>query len=312
VGAVTTWTERAADATKALVASFWDDRRQLFRISTARRWPLGSWHYWWQAHALDALTLAGDADRAPRLVDGVLRRNGGRITNDYYDDMAWMGLALHGATAAGLVSAEPLVEELTAELRGGIDPAYGAVRWRRGDTFLNVPANAPTATLAARTGDRALAEQLTDWIHATLVTPDGVVYDGIRPGQGIVTSQWSYNYGTVIGADVTLGALDRARVVAAAAERELVRADGVVRDEGGGDGGLFKGIFARNLGAFVLATDDAAARDLLLRNAETAWASRSPDGLVGPDWSRPPEGPVELSTHLSGVLLFHTVAGLGA
>jgi predicted alpha-1,6-mannanase (GH76 family) len=307
---VTVWPDRAGEAVRALVASYWDDRRGLFRITTSRRLlpSLGSWHYWWQAHALDALVLTGDAARAGRLVDGVLRRNGGRIVNDYYDDMAWMGLALQDGIDAGMLHAEPLVTELMAELRGGFDAEHGAVRWRRGDDYLNVPANAPTALLAARVGDRLFAQRLTDWLHATLVTEDGVVWDGVHPGQPVNKSSYTYNYGTVVGADVAVDAVDRARQVAAAAVARLPRTDGLLPDEGGGDGGLFKGVFARYVSAYVQESDDGALRDLLVRNAEAAWSARSPAGLFGPDWSRPPSGAVELSTHLSGVLLLQTVA----
>jgi predicted alpha-1,6-mannanase (GH76 family) len=94
----------------------------------------------------------------------------------------------------------------------------------------------------------------------------------------------------------------------ATAARRLVGDDGVLPDEGRGDGSLFKGIFARYLGALVAATGDTAARDLLIHNAEVAWSSRSPGGLFGPDWTRRPERPFDLSAHLSGVLLLHAAA----
>ena len=302
---MTIWAQRAAEASRALVETYWDNRRGLFRITSARRpvWLSGTWHYWWQAHALDALVLGGDTERADRLVDAVLRRNHG-ITNNYYDDMAWMGLALHG-----LRSRSDLVDELMATLRSGVHPEHGALVWRRGDSYLNIPANAPTAILAARTGDKAFARRLNTWSHSTLVTPDGVVRDGFHPGGSVDAAEWTYNYGTVIGADVALDELQRARRVATAATR-LVGPDGVLPDEGAGDRSLFKGIFARHLGALVTALDDAELRELLIHNADAAWASRSRDGLVGPDWTRQPEGSVELSAHLSGVLLFHTTAAI--
>jgi predicted alpha-1,6-mannanase (GH76 family) len=320
---VTIWADRAADASRVLVDAYWDERRGLFRNVPARRLPtrVGAWNYWWQAHALDSLVLAAaatdagaaadaDADRANKLVAGVLRRNGGHITNDYHDDMAWMGLALHEAAVAGLVVAGTLVEELMAALRAGLDREHGAIVWRRGDTYLNVAANAPTAILAARTADHALAQRLTAWLHATLVCPDGAVYDGLHPGGRPDTTTWTYNYGTVIGADVALGELGRARRIAATAAVRLPGADGVLPDEGSGDRSLFKGVFVRHLGALVLATPDTPLRDLLVRNAEAAWASRSPEGLIGPDWTRRPDRPVELSAHLSGVLLLQTVSAI--
>jgi predicted alpha-1,6-mannanase (GH76 family) len=314
---MTIWAGRAAEASAALVGVYWNGRRDLFGVASARRRlrPPRHWHYWWQAHALEALVLAGDGDRAARLVRGVLRRNGGHITNEYYDDMAWMGLALHAwgglAGPAGARAAQRLVAELMAALRRGVDPRHGAVVWRRGDTYLNVAANAPTAILAARTGDETFARRLAAWLHDTLVTADGTVLDGLHPGAGLTRTGWTYNYGTVIGADLAVGEVDRARRVATAALR-LVRDDGVLPDEGGGDGALFKGILARHLGALVAATGDTAARDLLIHNAEAAWSSRSPRGLVGPDWARRPRRPFDLSAHLSGVLLLHTAAALTA
>jgi predicted alpha-1,6-mannanase (GH76 family) len=309
---VTLWADRASEAVRALVDSYWDAGRGLFRITTASRpfWWIGRWHYWWQAHALDVLVRAGDAGRAGRLVDGVLRRNGGRIVNDYYDDMAWMGLALQDGTEAGLLRAAPLVGELLAELRDGFDAEHGAVRWRRGDDYLNVAANAPTAILVARAGDSAFARRLTDWLHATLVTEDGIVWDGVHPGRPPNEASYTYNYGTVVGADVAVEDVDRARRVAAAAVARLPRPDGLLPGEGSGDGGLFNGVFARHVGSYLQVADDAAMRDLLMRNAEAAWSARSPAGLFGPDWSRPPSGAVELSTHLSGVLLLQAVASL--
>ena len=67
----------------------------------------GTWHYWWQAHYLDAVVdaglrrfrvgdLAGATERAvagDQLLRTVRLRNRFRWTNDFYDDMAWLALA---------------------------------------------------------------------------------------------------------------------------------------------------------------------------------------------------------------------------
>src|SRR2546429_2231525 len=125
---MTGWDERAAEATRVLIGTFWDGRRALFRTVASRlSWRRIPWHYWWQAHALDALVLAGDLDRADRLGGGILRRNDG-ITNNYYDDMAWLGLALHGLEhAGGRTDSGALVAELMGSLRGGVGPGSGAM-----------------------------------------------------------------------------------------------------------------------------------------------------------------------------------------
>ena len=66
-----------------------------------RPWP---WNYWWQAHLLDCLVDAHR--RAPQpwraveiaaLARTVRLRNLGSWTNDYYDDIAWFGLAVQRA-----------------------------------------------------------------------------------------------------------------------------------------------------------------------------------------------------------------------
>ena len=196
--------------------------RGLYRVSPGRRLlPTPQWHYWWQAHALDAAVDAvarapdqATRDRVDAHVAGVLRRNGGHIPNDYYDDMAWMALALLRADEVVGVPTGRLVSDLWAEIRGGWDGAHGGVVWRRDDTYTNTPANAPSAILAARlhrrhgaAGDLAWARRIADWQQATLVDPDtGIVWDGIHPGTdpGPSRELYTYNQGTVVGAEVEL------------------------------------------------------------------------------------------------------------
>ena len=325
----TGWRTRADDAYGALIEAFWDRRRGLFRISTRRgTWPLGQWHYWWQAHALDCVVDAvargrdAEADRAERLVHGVLRRNGGGLHNDYYDDMAWMALALGRAEAVARVPTGALVAQLWGEIQGGWDTVHGGIVWRRGTTYTNAPSNGPSAILAARryraTGDPAdlvWARRITDWLDTTLVEPgSGIVWDGVHPERSPVPNheRYSYNQGTAAGANAELAGL-----TGEAAYRDLAllvaRAGlpgggspggGVLPDEGGGDRALFKGIYARY--AAALGAPDLVAA--LAANGGAAWAARSPDGLYGPAWTRPPDEEVELSAHLSGVMLLGALA----
>ena len=327
------WASRADRASRALVETYWDERSDLFRVTEPGRllgvrlpwltapWFPTSWHYWWQAHALDALADAyartgdrGTAELAQRLVVGVVRRNGGRIVNEYYDDMAWMALALERWTRLGVDFRAPL-DVLRGELAGGYDAARGAVVWRRGSSFCNVPANAPVALVCARGGDLGLADRLVAFVHGQLVDPQtSDVHDGVEADGKVSKAVYSYNYGTVIGADLAVyevtgdeDLLHRARRVAHAALRRLALAR-LVEEQGTGDGGLFKGILARHLATLVMVTGDETVRTALRRNGEAAWAVRTQAGLIGNDWSRPAAGPVELSAHLSGVLLLEAVA----
>ncbi|BAS14549.1 glycoside hydrolase, family 76 [Arthrobacter sp. Hiyo8] len=73
--------------------------------------PFQSWNYWWQAHYVDCLVDAGlrelasgsrfdGGDRpsagelASRVVASIRLRNFLRYVNSYYDDMAWLALAV--------------------------------------------------------------------------------------------------------------------------------------------------------------------------------------------------------------------------
>lgn len=333
-----TWSERADAAQRSLVESFWDGRRGLYRVAPGRRpLPTPQWHYWWQAHALDAAVDAvartgdpGTRDRVRAHVAGVLRRNGGHILNDYYDDMAWMALALLRADEVAGVDTGPLVADLWSEIREGWDGTHGGVVWRRNDTYTNTPANAPAAILAARlhrrhgdAGDLDWARRIADWQRETLVDPDtGLVWDGIHPetDPGPSRELYTYNQGTVVGAEVELfrltgggGHLERARRTAAAAlDRFTDPRTGLFPAEGAGDGGLFKGILARYLGELVRADPDpdheVSSRVLgaLRRNGEAVAAAG--DRPVGADWARPTDSDRSLSTQLSAVLLLEAVA----
>ena len=332
------WSERADVTQRALVDHFWDGRRGLYRLTPGRRLiPTPRWHYWWQAHALDAAVDAlgrtqdpGARERVRAHVAGIVRRNGGQITNDYYDDMAWMAIALLRADEVAGVDTAALVAELWRDIRQGWDARHGGVVWRRNDTYTNTPANAPSAILAARlhrrhgaATDLEWACRIADWQQRTLVDPEsGVVWDGIHPATDPAPSRelYTYNQGTVVGAEVelwrlagVLGHLDRAkRTAAAALSRFTDPSSGLFPVEGAGDGGLFKGILARYLGELVRAAsaqeDQVTERVLtvLRRNGEAVAAAG--DRPVGADWSRPAEGDRSLSTHLSAVLLLESLA----
>lgn len=273
----------APDAAVAdLVDRFWHPRRRLFRPCATGWWPRWSprWHYWWQAHALDVLLAAGDLDRARALIAGVHRRNRGTLRNDYFDDMAWMGLALEHAERAGL-AVRHLLDDLLAALRAGYDPRRGCLLWRRGDTYVNVAANAPTAILAARTGDLGLARALVRWLTATLVDPvTYTVHDGRDADGALNTDRWSYNYGTVAGALLAVGAVEPARRVARSALR-AAGADGALPAEGPGDAGLFRGICATHLADVARVTGDEELRAAVAATAAAVGAEPAQDELSG-------------------------------
>jgi predicted alpha-1,6-mannanase (GH76 family) len=162
------------------------------------------WHYWWQAHYLDAIVdaglrclRAGDADgarerarRGDRLLRTIRLRNSARWVNDYYDDMAWLALAagrlalLHAALGRArpqrrLRTAErdltrQLSSALTSELGGGL-------YWNVERDFKNVPASAPAALHLARIGRVEEARAIVEWLYARLWSAQsGLFADGLR------------------------------------------------------------------------------------------------------------------------------------
>lgn len=345
------WAARAAAAERAVVGRHL--RRlagvvpgtRIGRIRWPRRpaatpWP---WHYWWQAHLLDCLVDAqlraprpGRADAIAAMARTVRLRNLGKWTNDYYDDVAWFGLAVQRAGTLARRSARPALGAVTVALRTGwTADGGGGIWWRRGDDFKNAPANGPAAILLARGGHVGLAASIVDWMHDTLRDPaTGLIRDGVRlhPDGGVrelVPALYTYCQGVHLGACVALADLDtsrrwpdRAAALLDAVRTHMVEPDGVVPGyDDGGDGGLFNGILARYLADAALRRPELApaARRIVLASAAAAWDGRRELG-TGPvfaqDWRKPAEPPrpgraeADLSVQLSAWMLLEAAAAV--
>lgn len=315
------WKNRAASAEAAIATRH---LRRLWKIPgtqlgvvgwppTAKDLSFATWHYWWQAHLLDTLVDAqvrnpkSDRVRSIRKqIRGHLTRNAGRWTNNYYDDMAWLALALERAgRLTGLPNPRALAT-LADQLVDSWSPAEGGgIPWRKQDKFFNAPANGPAGIFLARYGNVDRATQMADWIDDTLIDPDThLVFDGIKAGS-LVRAQYTYCQGVVVGLETELAVRSgEARHVARVARlvtaiRDNMTTDGVLKGAGGGDGGLFAGITARYLAlaAAELPEDDAtrdAARGIVVACAKSAWDNRAEvDGLplFGAFWDRTAEVP---------------------
>ena len=220
------------------------------------------WHYWWQAHVLDCLVDAQVRDPQParvKRIENQVRahriRNTGRWINDYYDDMAWLALALERAGRLAGVEKPGALEKLADQfLNSWVPEDGGGIPWRKQDQFFNAPANGPAGIFLARYGDRLRrAQQMADWIDETLIDPDThLVFDGIKAGS-LVRAQYTYCQGVVLGLETELAVRTEDahhaqrvhRLVAAV--RDNMSTDGVIQGAGGGDGGLFGAITARYL-----------------------------------------------------------------
>jgi predicted alpha-1,6-mannanase (GH76 family) len=293
--------------------------------STAGR--SGHWHYWWQAHLLDCLIDAGLRDpsgsalaEARKVARGVWLRNGGRWRNSYYDDMAWLALALQrlGALRGDVdgrrrprrrvrVLGAALASAHTADLGGG-------VYWNTTRDYKNTPSTAPAALFFARAGRTDRAADLLDWLRERLYDDaTGLYLDGVRADGTVERTIHTYNQGTVLGALVTVGGpenLARAAALIRSVERHIADERGVLPLAAGGDAGLFTGILARYLAVAARTPTldpDAAdvARRLVVNTSEHLWAGRSAsaDGPGSTPSSAPVfpplgDGPVSLSSQL--------------
>jgi len=281
----------------------------------------GTWHYWWQAHLLDCLVDAEARDPQPhrhveinRQVRSHRLRNNLSWINNYYDDMAWLALALERAARIAGVERRKALPKLAAQFVRAWSPEHGGgIPWRKQDRFFNAPANGPAGIFLARYGDHLkLAEQIGDWIDQTLIDPEThLVFDGIKGGS-LVRAQYTYCQGVVLGLQTELAARTAAEVRArhaarvhrlVAAVREHMAPAGVLAGAGGGDGGLFAGVTARYLALVATAlpgdsAEDALARDtarrIVLASAKSAWDYRQTvNGLpvFGPFWDRDAQVP---------------------
>ncbi|MEJ3655682.1 glycoside hydrolase family 76 protein [Actinomycetes bacterium KLBMP 9759] len=342
------WSERAAIAERAIL------RRHLRRVAgvlpgtrIARiRWPRRvpaspkPWHLWWQAQLLDCLVdaqLRDPSARRARTIATTTRtvrlRNLGSWTNRYYDDTAWLGLAVHRAGALTRSYGAPALTAITERLHEGwTEDGGGGIVWHHGDHVKNAPSNGPAAILLARVGQLDFASSIVDWVADTLVDPDtGLVRNAVRLApdgsvQHVVRHVYTYCQGAYLGACVELAErdghwrwTDRAAGVVDAVTNRLVSRDGVLPGDGGGDGGLFAGILARYLADAAVRRPELAptASRLVLASAEAAWDGRAEVGggpVFAADWSAPANPPypgapeADLSVQLAAWMLLEAAA----
>ncbi|GAB3543192.1 glycoside hydrolase family 76 protein [Arthrobacter tecti] len=301
----------------------------------------GPWHYWWQAHYLDCLLDAAEREgnnddaaahrtRARRLLRTIRLRNGGRWTNAYYDDMAWLSLA--ALRSADLAGHRPL-SKLTRVLASAHSPDLGGgLFWNMSRDFKNTPATGPAALYFARIGRLEEAQRMVDWLFDRLLDPrTGLLLDGQRVrSEELVTDIYTYNQGPVLGALLSLGGernVGRAEALIEAVSQNLVQSGGALRTHGGGDGGLFTGILARYLALaanspLLAESSRSTARTLITTTADGLWEGRGelePGGrrrrtvVVFPEapYSHAGTGAAELSTQLQAWMVFEAAYRVG-
>jgi hypothetical protein len=212
-------------------------------LSESHRRGLGEWtrgldHYW---------------DGAPQFglpgYDSAVRRPYGDGGDKYHDDNAWTGLnllRLHRMTADAnaLLRARQVFALLASgwypEKRGARTGTTGGIFWKQQTPTetnhdRNTVSTAPAAELGLRLFQLTNRQEYLDaaltmyrWVNATLRDADGLYWDhvsiGARGELRMDTTRWSYNQGTMLGANLLLhqitgeaAYLDEARTIARAA-----------------------------------------------------------------------------------------------
>lgn len=236
-------------------------------------------------------TAAIDPASGPESFESSVTPPLGRGGEVYYDDNAWVALALlehqrRRQDPASLALARRVVAFCCTGW--STEPGWshpGGVRWKvpAANRSRNACANGPLAEAAAlvhtRTGDAGALEwavRIYGWVRDALLGPNGLYLDRIMPDGTRVADCWTYNQGTMIGAGVLLaeatgeaGYLDEARATAEAALAHF-DVDTLLRQ-----GPAFNAIFFRNMLLLDRRVPDTRIRSLAAAYGECTWEERS-------------------------------------
>ena len=144
----------------------------------------------------------------------------------------------------------------------------------------------------------------------------------------MIDKDWKFTYtqGVYIGAAIELFLItndqiyldDAVQTANLVVNNGYFAPEGILRSEGGGDGGLFKGILVRYLTYMIQHADlpsdrKSTYREFLETNAKDMYSHiRRPEMLIGPAWNAPAESVIDASIQLSGLMLLESMAALEA
>ena len=339
------WQAAADSSSVSLINRFWNAQEGYFNYNNdqADGWN-EAYNYWPQAHAMDVVVdayLRTNDTRYSALFDawyeGIKKKSSGVYWNNFYDDMEWIALTmirLHEATGQNkyLQTAYQLWEWIK---EGWNDYAGGGIAWNHDEPWSkNACSNGPAGLIAARlyhidgnNDHKDWAIRIYQWERDHLFNPaTGAVYDNENGLTNEVNQlSLSYNQGTflglahelyqITGEDIYLKDARRAANFGISDTSMIDAGNNVLRDEGDGDGGLFKGIFMRYFVKLVLEKNLEAAYQkkfatFLSNNAEVLWRQvvNKLDLLYGTSWTQGAEGSTQLSSHTSGCTLIEAKA----
>ena len=336
------WQDIAETSSQSLINHFWSSKGFFNFLPDKADTSQYDWSYWPQAHAMDVVIdgyLRTNSNSYKSLFDkwyeGIKQKSGGSYYNNYYDDMEWICLTMIRLyEATGEQKYLSTAKDLWNDIKGGWNTqGGGGIAWKKDQTYSkNACSNCPAGIIAAKlyriegkAEDLEWAKRIYNWVYGALYDPDtGRVNDNLNATTGTVTNWcFTYNEGTMLGLAHELYGIEKesaylrvATKIATATFGTLCVDDNtrLLKDEGTGDGGLFKGVFIRY---FVkLALDPALTTSeknnfayLLSNHADKLWNKsgiNKIDPLFGPDWSK--TGTVDLGTQTSGCVLMEAMA----
>ncbi|MBN1125096.1 MAG: glycoside hydrolase family 76 protein [Sedimentisphaerales bacterium] len=319
----------ADTAFNALNKVYWDSTAKFFRKEEHGSTKAD---FWLSAQLWD--TVMDQYDRTGSLevkrqindiYDGFIKEYPDWTTNKYNDDIMWWAIA---CTRAYKITSD---ERYLNKAKSSFDYVHdnflddtlgGGIYWINERTSKNSCINSPAVIAAARLSvllkDASYLEKaksLYEWQKKTLTDGNGKVYDSIRYSQARQTSRvrrfsLTYNQGTFIGAAVLLYQQtgDRTYLDDAIKAAEWTKANLCVTDrhilksEGQGDGGAFKGIFVRYMKRLTNECGRTEFLPWMKANADSAWQNRrKTDNLIGPDWTVPTGAKIQSQTAASAI-----------
>jgi predicted alpha-1,6-mannanase (GH76 family) len=327
-----------ADAAfKALNKAYWDPGTRLFHKEEQGSRKAD---FWFAAQLWDTVMDQYDrtgGDDVKRQIndcyDGFVKQYPDWTTNKFNDDIMWWTIA---CTRAYAITHD---DRYLKKAKVSFDFVYdnfsdnkfgGGLYWINQRTSKNSCLNSPAVIAAVRLSvllkDPSYLEKarsLYAWQKKTLTDGTGKVFDSISYDRNRQTNRigrfsLTYNQGTYIGAGVLLFQqtrdktyLDDAVKTAQWTRDNLCVTDQhILRDEGQGDGGAFKGIFVRYMKLLIIDGGRTEFLPWMQANADAAWRNRRPaDNIMGNDWTVPTGTKIQSQTDTSAVAVILCFAG---
>jgi len=239
----------------------------------------------------------------------------------FYDDNAWTGLNL--VKIYRLTNDDAILEragQVFDVLVSGWDddashPAPGGVFWVDAgwSRDRNVVSTGTAAQLGLHlyqlTGEQHYLDwalRMYEWVYAHLLAPNGLFWDHIDLAGTIEMTEWSYNQGTMIGANILLARItgeelyrERAVAIAGAAQAYFGEADRLF-----GQPPEFLAIYFENLLMLYSIHPDPAYLDTIRNYADRVWETRRDPATGLFTFSNP----VRLQEHAAVVHIFALLA----